>query len=389
MKNKKFVGIGIFLILLIAFIGFSMVSNKDSQSYSLFGDSVWLPQYWVAKCIPRADTNAEIQITTHTDNPTFYTCDTNTAKKYIPMVNGVQCQFSFDKFEAITVYSCKGKVTDKSKINDPSVCTDIRSGFSSVVSRATAKSWTVNAGDTLYVDTDAIFGDATMFARYPSYGLEVRTADGFTGATTTNCEVNSIDTNKYHTIDKGSRTEVKPDFPLNVVSGLKQGLSTQAVTLSDIENGKPIYITRPGYYYLILTSEDGFRYVATDKGERSSERIECIPRTSGCTDEAKIVPLESQACDMYGGAITNYAPIIGDNSQLCKYTCESGKLSKSTDCIKVQTSCPADKPLWDTTTGNCIGLSDEKPVQEESSYTALWVLLIGSAVLSLVWALRR
>ncbi|NIT99663.1 MAG: hypothetical protein GWN01_01565, partial [Nitrosopumilaceae archaeon] len=54
-------------------------------------------------------------------------------------------------------------------------------------------------------------------------------------------------------------TEIVPSVPFNAVSGLQKAISTQAVILDDVENRAEIYISRPGYYYLIKVADDGFK----------------------------------------------------------------------------------------------------------------------------------
>lgn len=376
-KFSRFFFLSVFLIGLIMLVfgsvgTYNLISNSGSQSFSLIGEEIYMPKYFTGECKPRADNMAQLTISSHNDKGKFYSCTTQEAGKYIPQVNGVQCEYEISDFSLATVYKCDGITSNKADL-DSNKCEKVFSIFSSV------SDWTpfrVNAGDSIYINTNKVFGDAKLRAKYPSYGLRLRTADGFVQATTNTCEVNSIDRREYHTIDVKNRLEIVPDVPFNAVSGLQKAISTQAVTLNDVESNKEIYITRPGYYYMIKSAEDGFKYVDTAGGEKYSSNIECIPRTTGCSDDAKIIQLEDQSCDAYGGSITNYAPVQGDSTKLCKYSCDGGSLSVTNQCIEVQKSCPSDKPLWDTSTGQCTSVA-EPPEEEDVSYLPLAILVAG------------
>lgn len=386
-KNNKIKFFGLILIFLsvitLTIGGIWLSVSSQEQEFALIGEQIWLPQYLSGRCVPRADNLATININSHSDDGQFYSCTTQEANKYIPLVNGIECKYEISDFSSATVYLCDGIVTNKADLST-SKCQRVLNIFSGITSW---QPFIVNAGDSIYINTNKVFGDAKLRVEYPSYGLLIEDAQGQDYATTNTCEVNSINGRQFHTIDVGSRLEIKPDFPFNVVTGLQRAISTHAVTLNDVANGQEIYIVRPGYYNLIKEAEDGFKYVDTNK-EYADDDIECIPRTTGCSDEAKIIELEDQSCDIYGGAITNYAPVQGDNTQLCKYTCSGGTLSKTSDCIKVQTDCPADKPLWDTETGECAGVGEVEQ-GEPLDYTPFFLIAFGVIVILIVLTLLR
>ena len=363
-KSNKQLLYGIGAVLVVAFFFFYLKDNQiNPKPLALLGRSVWIPQYWVGECVSRADHQSELKITTHTDSPLWYHCTTQQSGKWVPIYPGVQCEYTIVGHNSADVYICEDFTETKSDLSTPK-CRDQRFLF-----RGDRDIYSVNTGDTIYINTNKLIGNAELFVKYPSYGIKIRQSDGFTTATSTNCLLNSINANDkgvvgLHTIGMKDRIEVLPDNPFNVVSGLRLAISTQAVSLNNVENGYPIYISRPGFYHLIKKADDGFEYVDTTQEFRSSI-IECIPRTTGCNDEAKIVRIEQQSCDKYGGAITNYAPVQGDSSRLCKYACLSGKLRVQNDCIEIPKGCPSDKPLFDTNTGRCVTLSEQtltKPV---------------------------
>jgi hypothetical protein len=381
--NKR---LGLILLVLVVILSVSAILiNNNKQSFTLIGTEVWIPKYFTAECVARTENMYPKTITSHTDNPTWYSCNTKESGTYIPIVSGVYCEYEVSDYSAVTAYICDVNGGTKPTSKDDSRCKK-ETGFFDI--QDGTMRFNVNAGDSVYIDTDKVFGDAKLIAKYPAYGLRVRSADGFVSATSTNCEINSL-SRQYHTTNAGDRTEVIPMSPFNAVSGLQKGISTQAVTLSDVENGKEIYITRPNYYYMIKVADDGFKYVDTAGGEKSSSNIECIPRTTGCSDDAKIVNLVDQSCDKYGGAITGYAPVQGDSTRLCKYSCSTGTLSLTSDCIAVASSCPADKPLWDTTTGLCVAAIP--PQEQDTSYSYLLYIVGGVVILLLLarWIKNR
>lgn len=377
-------------LLLSSYGGLFSFASYQGQSLSLTGETTWIPQYWTGECITRADNKALRSLGTVDKDGEFFVCKSGFFGTYIPLVNGVQCNFYVDdsishSATVCTPESSSGFINSKGAL-DSSACTQVQGVAGRFFdSRDQERRYTINAGQSLFVDPALIsFSDTTISAELPSYGLRIRSADGFVQPTTTTCEVNTIDGREYHTIDVGSRLEIKPDFPFNAVSGLSPAKSTQIVSLERIENGDSIYISRPGFYFKIKEAEDEFRYVDTTT-EFNDASIQCIPRTTGCSDDATIIQIEAQSCDLFGGAITNYAPVQGDNSRLCKYTCESGELQRSSDCITVQTSCPADKPLWDTQTGQCTAVTENTgEPDEEIDYTALVALICGLVILGAI-----
>ncbi|MEK6880145.1 MAG: hypothetical protein AABY22_11075 [Nanoarchaeota archaeon] len=368
----------IIAVIIVAVVGYSYFSDTEPKPFALLGRSIWIPQYWNGECVMRADHYQEIKKTTHTDTPTWYHCTTSESGKWIPIYPGVQCEYTITGHSSADVYICKGNTENVNDLKDTSKCISQRSFF-----RGDRDIYRVNAGDSIYINTFKAIQNADLYVKYPSYGIKIRQADGFLTATTTNCLLNSIKANDegvvdLHTINLKDRIEIKPDIPFNVVSGLRPAISTQAVSIGTIESGYPIYISRPGFYHLIRKADDGFEYVDT-RQEFQSSLIQCIPRTTGCNDNAQTVKLEEQSCDKFGGAITGYAPVQGDSTRLCKYLCYGDVLKRQNDCISIPSSCPADKPLFDTQTGQCVTLSEktlQKPVCS-SCFGWIWNKLSG------------
>ena len=348
--------LNIILAVSVIVLLFGVVFAGTNQGFSLFQEQVFVPQYFTGECVARADNLQEIQVASHTDDPTFYHCDTQEAGKWVPNVPGVQCEYNVVG-ELQSVHICEGFTENENDI--PGIFSGGSPECSDDVSNLGSEhEFSVEAGDTIYINSAAPFGDAELTVKYPSFGLRLRSADGFVQSTSNDCLLNSLP-QQFHTTGAGDRLEIIPDVPFNAVSALQPAISTQAVRLIDVQNGEPIYISRPGFYHLIEQADDGFLFVDTTK-EFSSTNIQCIPRTTGCSDEAKIVQIEEQSCDEFGGSITNFAPVANDPTQLCKYSCTDGSLALTNDCIQVQPSCPPETPLWDTTTGECTRTIEEQ-----------------------------
>jgi hypothetical protein len=376
-------------ILILVFLGL-VITIIGTQGLTLYNQEVYLPRYYTGECIPRADNMQELDLSEIKDySGAFYECTPQATSKWIPQVNGIQCEYIIDEtgFTSLThsAYECPLE-TNKDEIKDE--CIKLNGKFGSTDSETT---YVVDAGKKLYVNADRVLGlgSTKIRAKYPSYGIQFESPDGYKTSTSLTCLARGVD-NKYHPLDLNERIEIIPDVPLNVVVGLQKAYSSQVVEIDDVNNGKPIYITRPEYYYKINTAEDGFEYVDTAQGEYYDKDIECIPRTTGCSDDAKIILLEDQSCDKYGGAMTDYSPVQGDSSRLCKYSCKNGKLSLTNDCIDVVSDCPDDKPLWDSTTGKCVAL--DIPEEEEANpldMTVIYIITITVFIALLMLAINK
>ncbi|QGH73152.1 MAG: hypothetical protein [Siphoviridae sp. ctjeG17] len=363
-QNTRNIIIGILLIFIVGVVA------VYSQSFSLLGREVWTPRYFSASCEARADNLAEVVIPTHNDNAKWYHCRTeNAGGKYIPNVAGVQCTYIVKNFDAADIKICTGYTEKTSDLSTGKCTQDLTGAFGN------RQEFIVNAGDSIYIDTDRAFGDAELSAKYPSWGIKTQSPDGYKGPTTINCLTSSLSGSSIHLVGSNDALTIQPDSPFNAVAGLERAISSQAVTLKDVANGKPIYISRPQYYFMIKTADDGFEYVDTQQ-EYFSANIQCIPRTTGCSDEAKTIQLEQQSCDKFGGALVGYQPVNGDANQLCKYSCSAGKLSKTNDCIAVKQSCPVDFPLWDANTGQCTANVVVKGEQQPTNYVPLLIIAI-------------
>lgn len=381
-KNSKWIVAVIFLLLLLG--GGFAFQSFSSQGLTIFEEQVWIPDYYSAECVTRPEHMSEVSLGSVPSSGEFYECTTDGTGKWIPKVPNVQCEYFIKHFGlSVTVKECPLTARDDDD------CTTVRNFWTISGDEDRV---TIDQGKKLWIDP--VWASVGLTAKFPSYGLRVRQAGGFLPKISTNCVANSVHSiiDNVHLIDASSSLEVAPLNPINVITGLRLAISSHLVTLNGVNNGRPIYITRAGYgegrqgfYYKVLELDDGFTYVDSNR-EFGSVLIECIPRTTGCSDDAKIVPLVDQNCGLYGGSITDYAPVQGDNSKLCKYECVNGKLVLTDDCIIIPTDCPDDKPLWDANTGECVSVRTIPKETEETDLFFVWVILgvIGVILLMLI-----
>lgn len=396
MKKSKLIWSILFIISVIGFFISSIVSfsvydlNKiEPQQFSLASVTAWIPLYWRAECVERPESMELKTMTSHTDDPTMYSCTTQESKTHIPNYPGVSCEYTISDYQFASVYVCdveydsQGKIIGNKPLNEKdSRCVQAKS----YLSTASSETFKVPGGDYIYINTDNIIGSGNLKVRYPSYGLKVVQQDNFQTITSNTCELNSVNGVELHTLDANNQKFVKPTIPFNAVSGSVQARSSQLVNLDNVESGDTIYITRPGYYSKVRTAEDGFLFVDS-KQEFADEDIQCIPGTTGCSNDAKIIPLEDQTCSEFSGVIKNYAPVEGNNDKLCKYTCESGKLELSNDCISVPSTCPVDKPLFDPNRGECVAVISN--VNDEPDKETNWIPAIAIALTVLLGIVSR
>lgn len=370
-KNNKRNG----LIIFIIFIGlFSLLSLTTFQA-SLFGQEVWLPRYFTGECVP-IDGVDQVQkvVDSHTDQGQFYECTSSDSATWIPQGDGFRCEYEVTDFLLSEAYACDGIVNARADLGTK--CEKIDPLIFDTASKKEV--YEISSGDSIYINTDKVFGDAILKVRYPAYGLRLRSADGFVSRTTTSCILNSIDENTYHTLDARDRLIIQPNIPFNTVTGTERALSAQVVTLSEVENGAPIYITRPGNYFNIQEAEDGFLYVDTQV-EFSNSAIECIPGAS-CSTDAKIINIQDQECNALSGTPTGFTPVVDDTSKLCKYSCIDNRVSVTSDCVDLPEECPSDKPIFNVESGLCESVSGEgvDPTQSEFNLGFVALILLGS-----------
>lgn len=385
--NKKTISIVLAIISLLL-IGSGLFSV--GQSFNIIGGEVITPTYFSAKCVAKEDGShlRRVEILNHNDDENLFSCTSSESNTYIPQYQRISCEYEIRDWQALEVYVCDvdydkqwnlaGKKPDINNIVDDSRCEKVKGKFDLTTSNIFTQ--TVNAGDYIYIDYDDIFNNAKIFAKYPSYGLDIVTSNNYNYDRTNSCEISSL-SRDYRTIDRGDRTFVVPEEPLNIIDGrLKVQDTSRLVSISNVESGDLIYIQRPNYYYKISLTDSGEKYVDIEQGEKYSSQIECVTGTAGCDSNAKLVTIDKTTCDSETGVglLVGYNPVVGDITKQCTYTCVEGVNVPTNDCREIKTSpCPDERPLWDTKTNSCISLGDIEP-PEGKDYSYIILLIVGT-----------
>lgn len=368
-KRKTFL-YGLSAILAIIILGMLSTGNFG---FTVVNEDVRLASFTRAECSPRADSMEEFYLG-KTDGEEFYACTSeNAGNKYIPLTQGVQCEFDV-KQGGLTFH----EVAECDK-EDKDTCTELSGTFSPTDN---VQTYRVDAGKYLFVNPQAL-SSTEVYGRFPSFGLRVIDDRNFGFDQTLNCDISSLYGTDFHTVGAENLKIVQVGRPVNVVTGTSVATSTRLVRLDDVAGGDLIYIAEIGAYWQVKTADDGFKYVDTTQPKQFDEDIECLPRFQGCSDDAKIIPLEEQTVDRFGGAVgSNYAPVEGDPTKLCRYEVSNGKLRVTNDCVASNEACPADKPIFDYRNGECVSQQPPHETTDEIDY--LFILSVGMVLLFLI-----
>ena len=382
-KQNSLIGWTAFIALfLVVLIGVGLTSDDGTQAFTVVNEEVWTQDHWTAECVSEGFITPSIA--GHTDAPTWYHCNSEESGTYIPENSpdiDIDCTYTVSKVSGFNefIYCADG---EEERDGD---CVDVTPDLTF----SSTGSFKVPAGSSVYINTARLLplgSDAELSAEYPSFIAKIEQADNLRYNLPTcdlrNQEVNGKD---VHGTESTSLLLV-PNEPINIVTEFSRAKSAQVVSLEDVEGGDLIYITRPGYYNLIKETSDGELYSDTTE-EFQDDNIECTPRTTGCSDEAKITSLESQSCDEFGGAIVGYAPVENDPTRLCKYECSSDDtLSRTNDCVEVPSDCPDERPLWSADLG-CYAVVVSDTTTVEDNIEPLFIALIAVLVIGLMYVI--
>ena len=376
------------LIVAVLMVGYGITSV--TQKAVVFEEKVFIPAYMRGECSELPESMNQKQIKSHTDEGKWYKCTSEGSSDlgfdtYVPIRNGIECEFTITDSFYSRVYECD---IDVDSYKDDK-CERIDEKFSG------DNMYPIASGKKVWINTDSP-ATANLYARYPAYGLKVVSSTNYGFPTTINCELTSL-SRDYHTIDIEDQKFVSPGTPFNVVTEFREVITSQAVTIKGINNDEPIYIETPNYYYKISEADDGWLFVDKNAGEFRDDKIECIPLSFGCDAEAKVIKLEDQLCSIGDenlalGATSGYAPIEGNSQTLCKYKCSSDNtLKQTTDCITIPDECLEEKPLFDSSKGECVS---QKTEEKEEEFNILIPLIIAGIGLVLamgivMWRMRR
>ena len=378
MRQKNFNNLIVGLVMALIVIG-SLVVFSSPQSFSITpislssNNTVYTAQWLSVECIERSDSMRSFDLGSVDSSGEFFGCVSSFSNTYIPI--GEECVFVLDRsgaLELFTAYSCDSLVDEDDVKSD---CSKEVGIFSSVDDKTT---FNIPQGKYLFVNP-AILSGVSVKAQYPSYGLKLETAEGRDFSTTESCFLESLPSG-VQTVDLGSSYSVAPDIPFNAVTGLSPSISSRVVLLND----KLVFISNAGAYYDIITTDEGLKVVDTVSGVKFSSEIECIPGVL-CSSDAKIITnLEDQDVSLIGGALSGYAPVIGDPTKNCKYEVVDGKLKVTNDCITVTSCTDPDKPLLDTTTGECSSFETTGSVDTSSKDKIIFWLILGAGAVFIV-----
>ena len=365
----------IIALVIVAILLFGTVASFVGQGFTVITEEVWIPEYTSFSCDARADNMANFDLGDVSRNGEFYKCTSdNPANTYVPDSPRIQCRFYVDASFSYSAWDCP---LDASDDDFRSVCDKLEG-----IVDSQDKTFIISQGRELYVNP--LLGSPDITADYPSFGLRVESASGFDFPQTLNCDVSSLSGTEFHSIGAEDLKIVPPGVPLNVVTQKSRVITSQLVSLDDVRGGEVIYVIAPGQYQLVKSADDGFLYVDIEGPVLFDSDIECIPLTAGCSQDAKVVPIQDVDVVEGLGALTGYAVVQGNTDILCRYEIVDGRNVLTSDCISsgAGVECPDNKPLFDYSTGECVS---QAPAQERLLDNDL--LLFGLIALSAVFLL--
>lgn len=376
MRRKNYKNLISILSLMLLFIA-GFIFFQSDQGFTVTGfDVATAPVVnnavvLSAECVERVESMQLVNIGDVDKAGEFFPCTTRTSKTYIP--DEESCDYGVVSDAVLySVYDCPASVTSEDNLAS---CDSLTRNFDD------NKDFSIREGRSLFIEPKGVLfsglGTVQLNVRYPSYGLRVEDETGFVKATTESCVLESLP-NGYQTLNLGEQTQVDPDIPFNVVTGLSPVKSTRVVDL----NGELVYVLNTNQYYGIVETDGGDLIVDTVSGVKYSAEIECIPSVKCSRDAKNIDTLEGQDADLLGGAVSGYAPVTGEPNLLCRYEIVDNKLSKTNDCIEKVVCDDPEKPSFDPYTGECKGLEDETPEDEieRQQLIIFWLVLIGAAI---------
>jgi len=379
MKTFLYV-VAIFLFLGIAGLitvganqGFTITAIPESQALTP-EFQVCTADFLSGDCIERSESmipRSKVSVDTAGE---FFDCTSEASGTYIPLNTNIGCEFNiFADGVLYSVYDCPADVNSEDELDS---CERLAWNIDS------SREFFVKGGQSLFIEPKGVLftglGTVQIVERYPAYGLRLETAEGRDFATTESCYLQSLPSG-VQTIDVASAVApVVPDNPFNAVTGCTPKYSSRVVLL----NGELVYIKEAGQYYEIVETDEGLNVVDTVSGVKYSDEIECIPSVL-CTKDAKIVEdFEDQDVSLVGGALSDYAPVVGDSSKLCRYDVVDGKLSLTDDCVDIKPCDDPEKPLRDPATGECVAFGEVKG--EEVGVDYFFILAVGMALLFVI-----
>ena len=178
--------------------------------------------------------------------------------------------------------------------------------------------------------------------------------------------------------DKNNDMTLAPGEIVNYVSSRSSVVTANAVKISGINNGNPIYVLAPQQYALIIKGDDGKNYVDMSS-IKFDQKIECTPASPYCDDDAKerVNPIGDN-CNL--GIAPGYVAV--DEKTNCKVECVNGLVVSTKDCKDRLDSCPSGRPLYNPQSGECETLSP--PIILDNSNLAKYIPWIVGGIFGIV-----
>lgn len=376
-KNTK----TIIIIFIILAVIVSITGGLNTFTFFKPSSDVIVPIYSSVECVPIDGVdNKLISIDDFDDDPHWYGCSTGNSPNNAYIPRGESCDYILSNYNfALTkVIVCEYGGRDF----DAFGCNEISSGEFDYFS--------INEGETVYINTVPafLFGESSLQAKIPAYGLKVTTDDNVILTTSSSCQLSSL-SNSIKIVDFDG-DEIPINAPHNTITA-KQTIteSSRLVTLDGVNNGNPIYVVDiqegEGVYQKVEQTEDGTYYVDIKAGNFKSSLIECIPGIGNCDDNAKIVE-EGIPCysDSDYGTALGWA--ISDNGDSCRYACgDDGFNVVTDDCV--DTSC-GDEAVFSYQSGQCVAYEDD-PFYGNPTNIIILSIIGGVVILGAIYLFTR
>lgn len=367
------ISLGVVVLIVLA----ALVTAKMGNMSVLSGE-YYEPIYLSGQCLPLSNNMYERQIEGHTDDPTLYHCNTQEAGTYVPI--NKQCEYSAEAGLIANLWKCDDDIKTIKEFN---------SVKSEKCTRVQGTSAIIDQGDTIMIDTSG-WGVGNVKAKYPSYGIRWTASNGFKSETS-NCIINDDLPNEGKDLTKKTvkTTSLVANQIVNYVQGqIKVMESGRVVSLTDVENGRPIYIVSPTKYHKIVHTELGYDYVETGTLQTDND-IKCIPRTpignNWCSDEAKIISKADVTCSDFSGTPGEYSPSNSGANKECIFKCVKGEIIETSDCRSSYNEDCKDKGLyWDKEAQKCITETENDKIVSTFPIEYIFIILGGIVAILLM-----
>jgi len=340
-KNLK-IGLSILIILILFSSALLYLPKFQETSFTSSTAFVGVPEFGNIICSPSSISEQEKVISVPDKNPHVYTCGAPDLPYHLP--NGCDV---YIKVEGSVLGFYKLTKIDPLGNRQQIITPNLQTGQDFFVTK-------IVQGSKIEADVTGLFydpGDLTLRIRGTPYSLK-SVESGFLRETA-NCDVKSLGSN-YHPIKQIPETTLRPGQIVNYVLFSKVVVGDSVLNLIMLD-GKEVYVYKPGAYYEVRITADGFKYVDASRSF-SDDRLQCSPsNTLICTSDAKLkVSLEGKSCGFAGSGLPEgYVPVTGTD-KACVFECQDSKIVNTGECKVIPKQCPPDMPVYDSETVSCV-----------------------------------